>query len=145
MARGRVGRYERLILMPLSIILALAVIAYLFQRSWSIAVFVGVMWLVVGAVGQAVNRAKAVSELIEGSTSQERFSAISPEPTPEETMQIGKLCLITFWVVAIVVSVLAHHHGLRWFLAVPAGVSAGFVLILLGGLVSMKPVGRKRS
>ena len=140
MAVGRIGRYERFILRPLSILLTVGAIAYFVQKAWGIGVLLVVMWFAVGAVGQALNRAKSFCELTEGSTPEECSSFLSPEPTPLEIMRIGRLSLAVFWIVGITVAVLTHHHGLRWLLSIPAGVAGGFVANLLGGWVSIRDV-----
>ena len=140
MATGRIGRYERFILRPLSILFPVGAIAYLIQKAWGIGALFVIVWFIVGAIGQALNRSKSFSELTEGSTTEELTTPLSPEPTTLETRQIGKLSLAVFWIVGITVAVLANHHGLRWLLSVPAGIVAGFVAIILGGLVSMRNV-----
>jgi len=140
MATGRIGRYERFILRPLSILFTVGAIAYFLQKAWGIGALFVIMWFVVGALGQALNRAKSFSELTDGSTPEERTSPCSAEPTALETMQIGRLGLAVFWIVGITVAVLTHHHGLRWLLSVSAGAAAGFIAILFGGWVSMRNV-----
>ena len=142
MTTGRIGIYEHLVLKPLSILCIFGAIAYYVQRSWGMGIFLTVVVFIVGVIGVTVNRSKSFAELARGTSSSDRDSPVSEEASFSEAKKVVALATCTFWIVAIAVSVVAHHHGTRWFLAIPVGAGVAVLNILPGMIFSMRPTAK---
>ncbi len=110
MATGRIGRYERFILLPLSMLLPVGAVAYFVQRAWAVGVLFLIVWFVVGAVGQALNRDQSFSELTHGSTPEERSSPLSSKPT-ETVLITGVSCVGKTAAAGVLASLLRSFSG----------------------------------
>ncbi len=138
MAGGRLGRFEQRVMAPLAVLFLVLAVAYFVQKAWLVGGLLVFGWFLIAALGQSLNKRKSFARLAQGRTPEEKVVSFQMEPTVEETNQIGGACVRTALVVCGAVILLSFHHGLRVYIAIPLGLVAFYLLILVGGAVSMK-------
>jgi hypothetical protein len=106
-----VRTFEQLILFPLDMFVLVAGLIFLIEKAWLFGVFLLLMALFVGMVGQALpHRKKQTTRQLYSRNVGERFGRI----THEEGRGLGKAIIQTGFLVGLVLGAAALHRGLPW-------------------------------
>lgn len=123
-----VRAFETLILFPLDICVLLAGVIFLIEKAWLFGVFLLLMSLFFGMVGQALpHRKKQTARQLYSQNVGERFGNI----THEESMGLGKAVIVTGFLVSLVTGAAALHRDLSWYWVLAYFVGSWFLFPLV--------------
>jgi len=124
--------FERLILFPLSFIVLLSGVLFLFGKAWVLGTLLAVVSVCIGGIGQSLphRRKQTNRQLASGKDLGERFG----DMTFEESRSFVKAVLWTSLLVGIVAGAGAIHRNLpmRWVVAYVVGSWISFSLLSVG-------------
>jgi len=108
--------YRRLALRPMSVFLPVATAVLLFKKNWPSAIVCGIVWFMVGAIGQWVDSQSGKSDW-------------------EARLNMGRLGKYVFLVGAGAGFVLSLINGLHWAIAIGCGLGTGIFFVLMPPIV----------
>ena len=141
--------YERWVLIPLWLFLALRAALYFLRHDWLGGVITIILCFLLGGIGQGLHRNLTARDLFNGEHLRHGTEDASARLliSPEESHMLGKALLYSSWLVAIAVLVLGIHHHLRWWYATLLALAIGIlgpVLAMLYVALLSKILGRRR-
>jgi hypothetical protein len=120
MASRYLAKFDWYVLKPVWVLFIVLACLYCFRQDWLIGVALIAMNFLVGMVAAAVHRGKTASDLAAGyPTRDDAFSGDPGELSPEESFVVGKALLRLGWILGIAAVILAIHHGMKTYLAIP--------------------------
>ena len=137
---------ERYVLRPLSIICGLGALAYLIQAQWIMAIFLLVICIFIGIVGQGLphHRGQTFSQLTQGSSADPIEFDDNLDMSPEETTKMGRVSMFTGLWGGLAAGFVSNHHGLAWYFCLPIGIIIAIAIGALVGICIVKTCPRKR-
>jgi len=117
------AKFDWYVLKPIWVLFIVLAGLYCFRQEWLIGVALIVMNFLVGMVAAGVHRGKTVAELAAGYPTRDDALAGDPgELSHEESFVVAKALLRLGWILGIAAVMLAIHHGIKFYFAIPVGL-----------------------
>jgi hypothetical protein len=141
MASRYLAKYDWYVLKPIWILLIVLACVYCFLQEWFMGLTLIAMAFLVAMVAASVHRGKTAAELAAGyPTRGDALAGDSGELSHEDSFTVAKAQLRLGAILGITAVILAAHHGMKIYFAIPLGLLMAWVgftgiMIVFGLLV----------